>query len=287
MVIIMQDNRNSRYGLCSEGQGTVCIDTRRVLDCCRDRDCFEDVRVYLTAYGEQLIANATNVRTRCAKLIWAYVGVDEVPFNPGFYQITVRYYVKVECEACVGIGKSQSFSGIAVVEKDVVLYGGEGRVTSYSSSPDNNYCSIGDLNTVSSNDPTAVVETVDPIVLSTKIMDCSCGCRSCGCECCEIPQAICCCVDGDLVLGSSDNAPHLYISLGIFSVIRIEREAQMLIQATDYSVPDKECTVATNNDNPCSLFNTMPFPIGQFKTTMTPVQDHIKPLGGCGCGKDK
>ena len=283
----MQDNRNTRCGLGCDSQGTVCIDTKRVLDCCRDRDCFEDVRVYLTSVGEQIVANATNVRTRSAKLIWAYVGVDEVPFNPGFYQVTVRYYVKVECEACVGIGKSQSFCGIAVLEKDVILYGGEGRVVSYSSSPENNYCSIGDLNTASTNDPTAIVETVDPIVLSTKIMD-SCNCKACCCDCCEIPESVCSCIDGEIVAGSNNGAPHLYISFGIFSVIRIERDAQLLVQATDYSVPDKECTAATSNDNPCSLFSTMPFPINQFKTTMAPCQDVVKQsYGGCGCNKEK
>jgi hypothetical protein len=279
----MQDNRNSKCGLGCDTQGTVCIDTKRVLDCCRDRDCFEDARVYLTSFGEEVVANATNVRTRCAKLIWAFVGVDEVPFNRGFYQVTVRYYIKVECEACLGIGRSQTFSGIAVLEKDVILYGGEGRVVSYSSSQKNNYCSIGDINTVGTNDPIAVVETVEPIVLSTKVMDCSCGCNSCCNDCCEIPESLCGCIDGELIVNSNGNAPHLYISFGIFSVIRIEREAQILVQATDYSVPDKECAAATNDDNPCSLFNTMPFPANQFRTTMTPCVE-LQHNGGCGCG---
>ncbi len=278
----MQENRNSRCVLGSEAQGTVCIDTKRVLDCCRDRDCFEDARVYLTSFGEQLISNATNIRTRSAKLIWAYVGVDPVPFNRGFYQVTVRYYIKVECEACLGIGKSQTCSGIAVLEKNVILYGGEGRVVSYSSSPYNNYCNIGDIDTVATNDPVAVVETVEPVVLGTKIAS-ECSCNPCDC-CCEIPDSVCNCIDGQLVTGTNNENPHLYISFGIFSVIRIEREAQMLVQATDYSVPDKECAMATNDDDPCSLFNTMPFPVSQFKTTMAPCVELKQNSGGCGCG---
>ncbi len=281
----MQDNRNSRCGLGCDTQGTVCIDTKRVLDCCRDRDCFEDVRVYLTAFGEEVIANATNVRARCAKLICAYVGVDEVPFNRGFYQITVRYYIKVEVEACLGIGRSQTFSGIAVLEKNVILYGGEGRVVSYTSSPRSNYCDMCDKDNVGTNDPTAVVETVEPIVLSTKIMDSSCGCNQCCDCCCEIPESVCGCIDGELVRNSHDNCPHLYMSFGIFSVIRIERQAQILIQATDYSVPDKECISASNDDNPCSLFNSMPFPVSQFTTVMTPAIDLNRGNSGCGCNK--
>lgn len=264
--------------------GTVCISTNRVLDCCRDRDCFEDVRVFLTSFGEEVVANATNIRTRCAKLIWACVSVDSVPFNRGFYRVTVRYYVKVDCEACLCMGKSQSFCGIAVLEKDVILYGGEGSVVSFRSHPNADFCCMGDTTNSSTNDPVAVVETVEPIVLSTKVMDCSCGCNGCCNECCEIPESVCGCIDGELISNTNTNAPHLYISFGIFSVIRIEREAQLLVQATDYSVPDKECTAATNDDNPCSLFNTMPFPTSQFKTTMAPCVEQQQSNGGCGCG---
>lgn len=282
----MQDNRNSTLNLGSDSHGTVCIDTKRVLDCCRDRDCFENSRVYLTALGEEALTNATNVRTRSATLLWAFVGVEEVPFNRGFYQITVRYYIKVECEACLGIGKSQIFTGIAALEKNVILYGGEGRVVSYSSSPENNYCNIGDVDTMGTNDPVAVVETVDPIVLGTKVLDCSC-CNSCNECCCEIPTAVSGSIDGEIIINSSNNVPRLYISFGIFSVIRIEREAQMLIQATDYSVPDKECNIASNEDDPCALFSTMPFPIGQFKTSNTQPPAPPQRNSGCGCNNNR
>ena len=130
----MGDNRFSCTGAGVQNE-RFGIEASRILDACRDRDCFEDVRIFLTSFGEEVVANASNIRTRCAKLIGAYVGVDAVPFNRGFYRVTVRYYVKVECEACLCMGKSQSFCGIAVLEKDVILYGGEGRVVSYSSSP--------------------------------------------------------------------------------------------------------------------------------------------------------
>ena len=34
---------------------SVCIDTNRVLDSCRDRDCFENVRVYLSSFGNEIL----------------------------------------------------------------------------------------------------------------------------------------------------------------------------------------------------------------------------------------
>ena len=284
----MQDNRNAS---CAQGggntaltNGTVCIDTMRVFDSCRDRDCFEDTRVYLTARGEEILANATNVRTRSAKLLWAYVGVDEVPFNCGFYQISVRYYVEVEFECCLGVGRSQSFKGLAALEKDVVLFGGEGRALTFTSSPDNNYCDIGHMDNSGNNDPVAIVETVEPIVLGTKISECNCPCPCGGAEYTDIPEGIRGCMGEDLVLTST--GPRILVSLGIFSVIRIVRPAQMIVQATDYSVPDKECNSATNNDNPCSLFRTIAFPTSQFRGTgCTPNENTVPRGGGCGCKK--
>ena len=277
----MQDNRNNALGNCLDGRGTVCISTMRVLDCCRDRDCFEDVRVYLTTFGEEILETATNIRTKGARIIWTYVGVDEVPFNCGFYRITIRYYILLDFEACVAIGRSQTFTGIATVEKDVILYGGEGSVTTYSSSPENDYCAIGTTNTVGTNAPTAVVEAVEPIVLGTKVKECI---ATPNCDCIEIPDCVRCCIDGEITGGT--RTQRLYVSLGIFSVVRIERPAQLLVQATDYSVPDKECFGGgDNDDNPCEMFRTMAFPISRFRGTVTP-QDLPTPRrggGGCGC----
>ncbi len=284
----MQENRNASF--CgtggnngqSLGNGTVCIDTKRILDSCRDRDCFEDTRVYLTCTGEEILTNSSNVRTRTAKLLWAYVGVDEVPFNCGFFRITVRYYIEVEFEACMGVGRSQSFKGLAVLQKEVILYGGEGRAITFTSTPGTNYCDICNVKT-GTNDPVAVVETVEPIVLGTRVSDCNCPCPCGGTEYAELPEGVRNSIGEELVLNS--NGPRLLVSFGVFSVIRMERPAQLLIHATDYSVPDKECNDATNNDNPCALFRTIAFPTSQFRGTERPtdVPSHKGTNGSCGC----
>ena len=69
----------------------------------------------------------------------------------------------------------------------------------------------------------------------------------------------------DLVIQTT--GPRLYVSFGIFSVIILQRPAQLLIQATDYSVPDKECGPRGNDDDPCALFRSIAFPISQFRGT--------------------
>lgn len=283
----MLDNRNSTSSCNNDSRGTVCIDTKRVLDSCRDRDCFENVRVYLTDSGEQILSCSTSVRTRSAEVLWAHVGVDAVPFNCGFYRVSVRYYILIELEACQGVGRGQTFKGLSVLEKEVILFGGEGNAKTFSSTPGDSFCTIPDVLNFDTNAPVGIVETVDPIVLGTKIVDCSCPCP-CN-EYIDLPEAISCQFDGDLRI-STDNS-RLYISIGIFSVIRIVRPAQLLVQATDYSVPDKECVEASNEEDPCSVFRNMAFPSSSFSgvNTYNNGQNNEKGRsngrGGCGCSK--
>ena len=277
----MQDYKNATGSYCG-GNGTVCIDTKRVLDSCRDRDCFENVRVYLTAEGEGLLANASNVRTKGTEIVCAYVGVEEVPFNCGFYKVVIKYYVEVELEACITTGRSQLFSGLAVLEKDVILYGGEGRAISFSSSGLDTYCVPCSIDTATTNDPTAIVDTVEPIILGSKVCDCTC--TPCCTEYVDIPESVEELFGGEIVTGT--DGAKIYVSFGLFSVIRMVRPAQLLVQATDYTVPDKECVPATNGDNPCALFRTMPFPTTQFKGAVCATENNNtrgNGKSGCGC----
>lgn len=280
----MQENRNTPFSLSCDSRGTVCINTNRVLDACRDRDCFEDTRVYLTTCGQEILANSNSVRTKSAKILSAFVGVDEIPFNNGFYQISVRYYIELEFEACLGIGRSQCFKGLTVLEKEVILYGGEGRALSFTSEKSGGFCDISPCNR-GTNDPVAIVETVEPIVLATRVSECGSPCPCT--EAIDMPEAV------SNLFGSCDfvvntTGPRIYVSLGIFSVIIIQRPTQLLVQATDYSVPDKECSPRCNDDDPCSLFRTIAFPISQFRGTDGRSDTSNGDRGsGCGCGNKK
>lgn len=284
----MSDNRGSPCcGSSSQERETVCIDTLRVLDSCRDKDCYEDVQVFLSDFGQEIIEHTTSVRTKCAKILWAFVGVDPIRFNQGFYQVTVRFYIKVEMEACMGLGRNQEFCGIAVVEKKVVLYGSTGNVNIYRSEPGVGPCDLGSLENYSTNVPVGVVEVVDPILLSARVVEPSSNCGCCCCCCSEIPASIASAVGG--ALNDRENSNRLLVTLGMFSVIRIERPAQYLISAADYCVPDKECCI-NEEDDPCSLFRRMAFPVGEF---CPPSFADLMGEGsggngnGCGCGKGR
>jgi hypothetical protein len=208
--------------------------------------------------------------------------VEEVPFNCGFYRVTVRYYVSLGFEACI-CGRSQSFNGLSVIEKDVILYGGEGRAISFASGVGTDICAGCSIGGAATNDPIAIAETVEPVVLGTKVVDCNCPC-SCACtDFVDIPESVQE-LFGDQVVVNSEGA-QILVSLGVFSVIRMVRPTQIIVQASDYSVPDKECTPASNNDNPCALFRGMPFPVSQFSGTGRAEAGREERGGNCGCGR--
>ena len=262
----MAENRcsctNGGLSSISMGKESVCIDTYRVLDSCRDKDCYENVRVYLTEFGQEIINRTDNIRTKCAHILRTCIHVEPVQFNRGFYQITIRYYIRLVFEACVNMCRAQELEGIAVVEKKVVLYGSEGCVSIYRSGINDDFCCEGDSAAFTTNMPIATVEVADPVVLATKVVE-NAHCQftpCCVCTCDCIPENVCACVGGSLYDGGDRN---LYVALGFFSIVRIERPAQYLVNVAEYSIPDKEC-VCGEDDDPCSLFRNLAFPINEF-----------------------
>ena len=152
----------NRFPCASSGSSrdTVCIETNRVLDSCRDRDCFENVRVYLSCYGNELLERTGAIRAKCANILWTYIGIDPIQFNRGFYAVTIRFYVKIVFEACIGGGRSQELEGIAVLEKRVILYGGESNVNIFKSNACDDFCSPPKPDCGERNVPTAIVDAV-------------------------------------------------------------------------------------------------------------------------------
>lgn len=260
----------------------VSIEANRILDSCRDRDCFEDVKILLTDFGNDILEHTTNIRARNACIAWTYIGIDPVKFNRGFYAVTIKFYIKLLFEACLCGGRSQEFEGIAVLEKRVILYGSESNVSMFKSNPDaSDYCAVPEPCCSTKNVPIAIVEVVDPIILNTKVHEPEDCCCNCCCCCNDIPETVSTRVNGTL---NDSNGRYLTVSLGLFSVIRIVRPAQYLIQATEYCVPDKEC-ISAEEDNPCSIFRNMAFPTSEFcPPGYMPNNGENNRGGKCGCG---
>ncbi len=276
---------------------TVCVETNRILDSCRDRDCYENARVFLTDLGQDIIEHTTQVRVKDACIAWTYIGIDPVQFNRGFYTVHIRFYIKLIFEACLPVGRPgmgttpTEFDGIAVLEKQVVLFGGDSGVCIFRSGNDSTgFCSEPEPCYKERSLPTAVVEAVEPVVLGVRVLEPACPEPICCCCCaCDIPASISGCLSAPLYVDATDtpdgtcgrdNGRRLVVSLGIFSLVRLVRPAQYLISATDFIIPDKECVSATP-ESPCDLFRAMAFPIGEFSPAPMPLP--ISDRNKCGC----
>ena len=107
-----------------------------------------------------------------------------------------------------------------------------------------------------------MVEVLDPMVLNSKVRDvCDCQCQECTVQ---IPAGIQGCFDEELVIAGDRR--RLFVTLGQFSIIRLERDAQLVVPVLDYAIPTKECcdTPGCCAEDPCEMFSKIPFPAAQF-----------------------
>ena len=238
----------------------VCIHTRKIYDSCRDKDCIEDLRFYPRMQHVDVINRALNIKGGSAKLLHVYVDVEPVSFNRGFFTVDMRFFYAVTLQAYLSSPVPVSVEGLCVFDKRVILFGSEGNAKIFSSQ-----MSVGepDLQMLRrSNTPTAVVEAVDPIVLDARILD-GCGRRACDCDLCEVPTFVNNCFDGELSTG--DDSRRVYVTLGQFSIVRLERDSQLLIPVYDYCMPEKECSCGiSGGEDPCCVFRNISFPVGEF-----------------------
>ena len=109
----------------------------------------------------------------------------------------------------------------------------------------------------------SVVEVLDPMVLHSKVRE-VCECKdSCPVQ---VPAGIREMFDEGLVL--SGERRRLFVTLGQFSIIRLERDAQLLVPVLDYSIPEKECCDSPGcAEDPCEMFSRIPFPTARFVPT--------------------
>ncbi len=279
----------------SEFSDPVCINTNQIYDSCRDRDCVTDARVYLTEGDQEIIDNAINVKLKKAEIIWVYTNVEPLSFNNGYFSVDLKFFVRVTLEVFSGVSCPTRICGLTTFDKRVILFGSEGKSKVFKSNPNEAIdCDIASSwqNTAM---PTVVVETVDPVALSAKIVERDC-CGGCGC-CCDcgdnstaltvsnrtgssglFPRGICECFDDDLVI--DDSQRQISVSFGLFSIVRLERDSQLMVDAVDFCIPTQECPSATEN-NPCDLFNDIRFPIDEF---FPPQRRSDDGNSGCGCG---
>lgn len=123
---------------------------------------------------------------------------------------------------------------------------------------------------------------MDPIVLDTRVDD-GCKPRCCECGLTEIPAFIARSFGEELVFDDGGRR-RFYVTLGQFTLVRLERDTQLLIPVYDYCIPQSECSCGDQED-PCGLFRNVAFPIGEFfpPSTLEMPKDYASTRSYCAC----
>ena len=137
-------------------QEALSIHTRKITDSCRDKDCIEDLRVYLTSGSQNILDTSTGAKVRCAELLYTYIDVEPVAFDRNHYCVDATFYYRVLADAVVGSCRPVTLSGLAVFSKRAVLCGEDSRAHIFTSQT--NLCGPDGITRLSANHPTAVVE---------------------------------------------------------------------------------------------------------------------------------
>ena len=103
------------------------IHTRKITDSCRDKDCIEDLRVYLTASSQKILDSCAGAKVRCADLLYTYIDVEPVAFDRNHYCIDLTFYYRILADATVGVNRPVALQGLAMFSKRAVLCGEDSR----------------------------------------------------------------------------------------------------------------------------------------------------------------
>lgn len=256
----------------------VCIHTRKIFDSCRDKDCAEDLRFYPTITSQSVIDRAISLKAGRAELLYAYIDVEPVGFNRGFFTVDVRYFYRLTADAFLGAVRPVTVTGLAVFDKRAILFGSEGSAKVYSSADAEDVAAV---QLPAAHLPTAVVEAVDPLILGIRMADASGDPTPAG-ESGDIPAGIAAAFPEGLNM--TGEGRRVYVTLGQFSIIRLERDSQLLIPAYDYCVPQKECPGGGDVD-PCAVFRRVQFPLEEFfpPNTISQPEDYQETKNCCVC----
>lgn len=269
---MIDPSRGTRNGCGNDG--ACCIDTYRIYDSCRNQECLEEMRIHVTDEGQRILDSANAIRVKNVQVLWTKIDTEEMPFNKGYFQINIRYYFHCVLDCCTGLGTGQDVAGLGAWDKSVLLYGGEGNVAVFKSDVQaDSFCPAVKARVhQSTNLPRAVVEVAEPVALRLNVLERS-ACQGYGTSVVDancIPEHICACYEGRFS-ESGCGTKVCFLSLGLFSLVRMERPAQLVIPACDSCIPAEESKCELPYTDPCALFRSMEFPVKEFYPEM---KDH-------------
>lgn len=207
----------------------------RALDSRRDRDCMEDLQVYFSAEDQAIVDAAVRVQPVSVAVSDVVISVEPTRLSAGCYTADYTYYFAVTLTVYNADDVATPVAGQAYSTKRCVLYGGQGGVQTFSSG-----------GAFSGSAPVATVQVSAPVFLR------ACLCPRDDEACCEEAPA-----------------QRVFVTLGVFSVISLERPVQIAVPVYRCNVPTAQCaTGRAPEEDPCAAFRAMEFPISDFCPTI-------------------
>ena len=117
----------------NEIREAVCIHTNKICDACIDKDCIEDLRVFLTRESQAILDRASSAKARKAELLHVNIDVEPIAYNSGHFTVDITYYYRIIADAIIGGVRPTTIYGLAVFTKRVILSAGEGGAKIFSS----------------------------------------------------------------------------------------------------------------------------------------------------------
>ena len=254
------ENACTEGGEQTNGCEPVCINVSRIYDSCGAKDCLSNLPVMFTEANQKIIDGACYVKISHVRIITSTVEVEPVAFHRGFYSVDMMYYFAVTVEAYTAAGAiPETVTGLAMYGKRVVLYGGEGCVKSFSSDKDV-VCDTSDSDCPCKYPyclPRATVQISNPMALSANLQDYNNANPMTVCR--TFPNCVIDYLDGE---PAQPETQRVLVTIGIFTITRLERDVQIMIPSYDFCVPRKECPSAP--DDPCEVFSKIDFPTDSF-----------------------
>ncbi len=245
---------------CSNGLGctpknireAVCIDTRRIYDACSDKDCIQALQVYFTSKDQATIDAASSIKVKSAEVLGAYFDTEPVAFNNGFYSVDITFFFRIKVAAYQNPAAPPTMVyGLSVFTKKVILFGSDAPAKVFTENKqiiDSEYTK-----------PDVNIEVVDPMVLAFKYTDVPDNQN----EQNFIPPA------GIAALFDSSfegviPKKIITVDLGLFSIVQMIRNVQVMVPIYGFCIPDKQCEPITPVEDPCELFSKICFPTEDF-----------------------
>ena len=255
---------NNQAGTACDLRGireAVCVHTDKISDSCLAKDCIEDLQVYLTVPSQQALDCAVSAKARYVELLHVGVHVGDRPLFHGL--LHGRPHVLLpRHRRCVrrrrppddGHGPRHLLEAARHVrrrDERAQFLEPERRQLPLQAGHPGRKRAGGHRRSRRPDDPRLARAGGLQLQLLPAVAP-------------VIPEAILGCFEEQLVLDGESK--RLLVTIGQFSIARLERSTQLLIPTFDYCIPSKTCknVGSSNTESPCEVFGQIEFPMDAF-----------------------